>query len=204
MKPIIKTDSSQQLHDNAYYVDGIKNNDSRVLRTIYSEYSSKITQLVISNHGSFENAKDVFQDVLLSLHTQIQKGLVIQCSFSYFFTLACKRRWLNILKSKYHSQTHSLSDLEQNVTYINEEVSDFLHESEKTAFVRNKLNQMDDLCKELIYMSWEQDAQGKYRGWESIAIDLELSYGYVRKKAGQCKQRLMEMIIHDSTHRQFF
>jgi RNA polymerase sigma factor (sigma-70 family) len=186
-----------------YYLLGIKENNTKVIYQIYEQLSGRVSKMVISNQGSSQQAKDVFQDVLVSIYVQAQSGLEIHCSFSYFFLLACKRRWLNILNSKYNQVTDSIEEVALNLTTINEGVNTFFEENEKIEFMRQKLNMLDPMCKEIITLSWQSNDQGKYNTWDDVARELDVSYGYVRKKAAGCKQRLLELVQKDYRYREF-
>ena len=190
-----KTNLSQS---SSYYLDGIKNNDSYVVDLIYQELSQRVIQLVVENHGSVDQAKDVFQDVMVSLFTQSHAGLKIDCSFHHFFLMACRRRWLNVINSKYYERTESLDTQSETIKSINDQVNLFFEEEEKLKFVKDKLSILDNVCRDLIKESWELDAKGKYRSWMDIADQMNMSYGYVRKKASECKARLIELCRKDS------
>jgi RNA polymerase sigma factor (sigma-70 family) len=193
-----------EMNEANYFLDGIRTNNPIVIKEIYEMFSHRVIQLVSTNRGNSEQAKDVFQDVLVSLYSQLQtKKLELTCSFAYFFLLACKRRWLNVLNSKYIASTDNFEQNAQLVTTISTQVNQIFEEEERLELVRDKLNMMDPKCKEIIEMSWSQTHDGKYMNWEEVAAELGMSYGYIRKKAVECKQRLIEMVRKDKNFKQY-
>ncbi|MBC7884716.1 MAG: sigma-70 family RNA polymerase sigma factor [Saprospiraceae bacterium] len=193
----IKTDNDT----NNHFISGIKENNSAILKEIYATFSQQVVKLIVHNGGQEQDAKDVFQDVLISIYRQAHNGLKINCQFSTFFMMACKRRWINVLNSKYISKTTKVDDSLSNILSINDDVNQLYIMDEKMNLVNEKLKMLDPSCKEIIEYSWEKDEQGKYLSWNIIAEKLNMSYGYTRKKAAECKKRLIELTQKD--HRYF-
>ena len=73
-----------QVETSDYYLEGIRTGNTQVLEAIYAEFSELITRMIVNNNGTAEEAKDIFQDVLLSFLGSHNQGLEIQCSFSSF------------------------------------------------------------------------------------------------------------------------
>ncbi len=186
-----------QVETSDYYLEGIRTGNTQVLEAIYAEFSELITRMIVNNNGTAEEAKDIFQDVLLSFFRQSQSGLEIQCSFSSFLIIACKRRWLNYLNSKYKSSTFKIEQRDPTLNLVNDDVDVLFDNELRMNIVKNALSMMDDSCKEIIELSWQTDADGKFLGWMDVATILNMSYGYVRKRASECKNRLIELVKKD-------
>lgn len=187
-----------QTENSEYYLNGLKNGDMKVIEAIYIEYSEMIVRMVQNNNGTVDEARDVFQDVLVSIFRQAQSGLTIKCNFSSFLIVACKRRWLNVLASKYHAKTSKFDKSESVLKLVNEDVDTFFENEERMIVVKDALSMMDKTCREIIETSWQTDNEGKYLGWMDVATILNMSYGYIRKKASECKMRLIELVQKDS------
>lgn len=183
-------------------LEGIKMNNHNIIEEIYRKYSKDIEKMVINNNGTSEDARDVFQDVMISIFRQANNGLQLRCSFYTFLYLACKKRWLTQLSSKYNSKTSYGDDNFQNIVSINEQVNQFLKEDDRMKLVLEKLKMIQDGCREVIELSWKTDDQGKNLSWMEIAAILDMSYAYVRKKASQCKSRLTELVRKDLRYKE--
>src|SRR3712207_5836847 len=51
---------------------GLAKQDRKAVETIYKENFSLIQNLVINNHGSAEDAKDIFQEAMIVLYQKVQ------------------------------------------------------------------------------------------------------------------------------------
>lgn len=198
---------NQKLHNKDFaesnrYLAGIRDNDRAVIEEIYSRFSKDIERMVINNNGTAEDARDVFQEVLISIFRQAHNGLELRCAFYTFLYLACKKRWFTQMSSKYNSKTSYGEDQMQNILSINEQVNYFFQEDERMNLICEKLKMMNDGCREVIELSWKTDDQGKHLSWMEIASILEVSYAYIRKKASECKGRLAELVKKDIRYKE--
>lgn len=183
--------------ESGKYLRGIRECSRTVIEEIYRKYSKDIERMIVQNSGTADDAKDVFQEVMISLYRQAHAGLEIRCSFYTFLSLACKKRWLTQLSSKHMSKTQYGEDTLPNIVSISEEVNVMLREDDRMKLMMEKLKMMNDGCREVIEMSWQTDKDGKHLGWQEIAGILDVSYAYIRKKASECKSRLIELVRKD-------
>lgn len=58
-------------------IQGIKNNDSKVIQVFYQSQYKKIEQYVLANNGYTEDAKDIYQEAFIVLWKNIRKGKFI-------------------------------------------------------------------------------------------------------------------------------
>jgi len=188
--------------ESARYLKGIRENDHAVIDEIYRKFSGTIINMIQQNNGTEADARDIFQDVMISVFRQAHNGLELKCAFNTFLYLACKKRWISYVQSKYRSKTNYGEDSFSNVLSINEEVNQFIKEDEKFKLVVEKVKMMNEGCKDVIEMSWKRGADGNYMNWMEIARILEVSYAYVRKKASECKSRLIDMVRKDVRYRE--
>ena len=91
--------SNKKVHEDQKYIDGLVNNNSFIIQTIYDKFVPKVINYVKQNSGDEEYAQDVVQDTIITIYNQaIQKNLQLTCPFDAYFFLLCKRKWLNTLK----------------------------------------------------------------------------------------------------------
>ncbi|WP_339835181.1 sigma factor [uncultured Flavobacterium sp.] len=91
--------ASKILHQDQVYIDGLLNNNSSIIESIYKKFAPKVTYYIKMNSGSADEAQDVIQEVLITIYNQAKtKGLELTCPFDAYFFLLCKRKWLNELK----------------------------------------------------------------------------------------------------------
>ena len=89
-----------ELHPDQMYIEGLANNNSAVIQSIYKKFVPKVVSYIRNNSGDEDQAQDVVQEVLILLFNQAKaKKLQLTCPFDAYFFLLCKRKWLNELKT---------------------------------------------------------------------------------------------------------
>ncbi|PZQ89360.1 MAG: sigma-70 family RNA polymerase sigma factor, partial [Flavobacterium johnsoniae] len=91
--------TEKSIHSDQFYIEGLLQNDSAVIKSIYKNFVPKVKNYIRTNSGDDDNAADVVQEVLVTIYHQAKtKGLQLTCPFEAYFFLLCKRKWLNELK----------------------------------------------------------------------------------------------------------
>ncbi len=184
-----KSMSASNIHDDQKYIDGLAQNNSFVIQSIYVQFAPKIIGYVCKNSGDREQAEDLIQEVLLVIYDQAKtKNLQLTCPFDAYFFLLCKRKWLNILKKP------SLQEvtINEEIVSANEPVQETVLETEtfetRQSLYEHMFQKLGDVCKELLTKSFELDSM------EEVAKVLNVTYGYARKKKSLCIGQLTKMI----------
>jgi RNA polymerase sigma factor (sigma-70 family) len=177
------------LHTDQRYVNALVQNDTLVIREIYEKYSGKIMQYVIDNNGSKDDAADIFQEALIAIYRQAkQKQLQLTCPFEPFLLLICKRQWLNELKKRNRRPvTKELDDVSigEDVYALAEQLQQY---DKKMQLFLQCLNELGAICREIIQKCLSGQDQ------EQIALQLNMKYGYLRKKKSECMASLAKKI----------
>ena len=188
--------SEKQLHEDQFYITGLKENNTSVIQAIYKKFVPRVIQHIKNNNGSEAEAQDVVQEVLITIYQQAtERNLQLTCPFDAYFFLLCKRKWLNELKKSSQKE----------VTFVNENVSkdESLQEmvfqtetfSEKQALFDLMFQQLGEKCKEVLRLSFVT------KSMEEVAVKLGVTYAYVRKKKSLCTGQLTQL-IRESVHYQ--
>ncbi|KIX21072.1 RNA polymerase subunit sigma-24 [Flavobacterium sp. 316] len=176
-------------HQDQLYIDGLLNNNTKIIHAIYKKFAPKVTHYIKMNNGSEDEAQDVIQEVLITIYNQAkQNNLKITCPFDAYFFLLCKRKWLNELKKSSNKEVTLQDD---NVSK-DESLQEMLFETElfneKQALFEKMFLQLGEKCKELLKLSFI------LKTMEEVATTLNVSYAYARKKKSLCTGKLTEMI----------
>lgn len=196
-------EQQQQVHEDQRYIEGLINNDSALIEEIYRRNAGRIKALVVRNSGDAEDAQDLFQEVLLALFHQARNGLILSCPFDVFFYIACRNRWINELKKRGRRRV-TINDVEG--FHLKSEAlptwEDLYDREKKDQLFYQKFQELGPSCRELLGLSWTKNPEsGKYNSLLEIAEMLNRSYGYVRKKIGECRNRLMKLIRESGTYK---
>ncbi|SMG33037.1 RNA polymerase sigma factor, sigma-70 family [Marivirga sericea] len=180
---------SVENHPDQYYIDGINQNESKVIREIYDQFSEKVIHFICKNNGNESQASDIIQEVLIIIFKQAKNNnLTLTCPFDAYFFLLCKRRWLNELKKNGRTQVTSGSENLSIVDTTFEAVEETLLLSAKEALFQEMFQQLSDACQNLLKTSF------KINNMEEVAKKLDISYAYARKKKSLCVGKLTELV----------
>ena len=180
---------ANNLHADQLYIDGLVNNDSRVINQIYKKFVPKVIHYIKTNSGNEEKAQDVVQEILIILFNQAkEKKLQLTCPFDAYFFLLCKRRWLNELKKIANKGV----TLDEDLLSIHETTSEMVSQTEifeeKQQLFDTMFLQLGEKCQELLKLSFTT------KSMEEVAQILNVTYGYARKKKSLCVGQLTTWI----------
>ena len=189
--------SNKKVHEDQKYIDGLVNNNSFIIQTIYDKFVPKVINYVKQNSGDEEYAQDVVQDTIITIYNQAtQKNLQLTCPFDAYFFLLCKRKWLNTLKKNNNKEV----TINEEVLSKDDDAAQFVFETSIFETKLNLFNQMFDqlgkACKDLL------NATFKIKSMEEVAASLNVSYAYARKKKSLCIGQLTKMVQESPTFNQ--
>ena len=178
-----------KLHPDQMYIEGLANNNSAVIQSIYKKFVPKVVSYIRNNSGDEDQAQDVVQEVLILLFNQAKaKKLELTCPFDAYFFLLCKRKWLNELKKSVNKGV----TLQEDYTSTTESTQVMIAETElfdeKQELFDLMFQKLGDKCKEVLQLSFSLQSM------EEVAEKLNVTYGYVRKKKSLCTGQLTQWI----------
>lgn len=178
------------VHTDQRFINALLQNDSAMVREIYNRFSGKIKTYILQNHGSEEEAADIFQESLIDIYQQARyKNLQLTCPFEPFILLICKRKWLNEVKKKGRKGvtigTEELSNIGEDVFNLAEQM---LSQDNKSTLFMEMFQKLGERCREIIEKCLGTKSQ------DEIATELGVSYAYLRKKKSECMADLVKLI----------
>jgi RNA polymerase sigma factor (sigma-70 family) len=181
--------ANKNLHPDQMYIDGLVQNNSNIIQSIYKKFIPKVKNYIRTNSGDDDQAQDVIQEVLITIYNQAKtNGLELTCPFDAYFFLLCKRRWLNEIKK---TTNKGVTTLDENVS-IDESVQEMASQTEvfdeKQSLFDEMFQKLGEKCQEVLKLSFVTKTM------EEVAEKLNVTYGYVRKKKSLCTGQLTEMI----------
>ncbi|WP_447635317.1 RNA polymerase sigma factor [Flavobacterium microcysteis] len=188
--------TEKNTHSDQFYIEGLLQNNSAVIQSIYKKFVPKVKNYVRTNSGDDDNAADVVQEVLTTIYHQAKtKGLQLTCPFDAYFFLLCKRKWLNELK-KPSNKGVTISD---DTVSIDESAHELVLQSEafdeKQSLFDEMFQKLGEKCQEVLKLSFV------LKTMEEVARQLNVTYGYVRKKKSLCTGQLTEMIQQSNRYK---
>ena len=178
------------IHTDQRFITGLLQNDTALVREIYSRFAGKVKGYILQNSGSEDDAADIFQESLIDIYQQAHhKALQLTCPFEAFLLLVCKRKWLNELKKRGRQgvtkDPDAVFNLGEDVFAIAEQMQ--LQEDKASLFMA-MFQQLGERCREIINKCLGNKPQ------DEVAQELGVSYAYLRKKKSECTAELIRLI----------
>ena len=185
--------ATNTIHSDQIYLDGLANNDSAIIQSIYKKFVPKVVSFIRNNSGDEDQAQDVIQEVMILLFNQAKANkLQLTCPFDAYFFLLCKRKWLNELKKTANKGV----TIDDDVTSTNEPTEELLAQTEvfeeKQQLFDLMFQKLGDKCQEVLKLSFT------LKSMEEVAEKLQVTYGYARKKKSLCTGQLTQWIQEHS------
>lgn len=173
-------------------LEAILQNNQKGITDIYQRYFPLVLQLIITNSGNEDDAKDVFQETVIILYNKIQTGnFVLNSRLSTYIYAIAKRLWLKKLNQMGRmSSFNSLFDVEDNVL---ETFSIEQHNQNEENFkhIESALNELGEPCRAIIENYY-------YRSMPMSQIASKLGYvnaDSVKAQKYKCIQRLKKIFF---------
>ena len=172
-------------------LERISRGDERVLDHLYKKHYRMMTKIVLSNNGTEEEAKDVYQEALLAFWQKAAKGeLVLTSKISTYLYSICLNQWRKELdrKSRLTSEEVDGEDYQQ-------------HEAkERVRIVRECIEELGDVCKNVLTYYY-------FDGLNMTDIARKMKFANTdtaKTKKYKCKKKLDSLIKAKYSTEDFF
>jgi RNA polymerase sigma factor (sigma-70 family) len=159
----------------------IRKGDEKALEFIYTKYYRMMTKMVLTNSGTEEEARDVYQEALVVFWQKARSGnLVMTAKISTYIYSICQNLWRKELERK-----KRISHEEQDGS-----VSMDTESAEREKIIARCLEQLGETCRKvLMYYYFDEMSM------QEIADKLGFANTDTAKtKKYKCKQKLDELI----------
>ncbi|MEO9869595.1 RNA polymerase sigma factor [Ekhidna sp.] len=172
-------------------LERISRGDERMLDHLYKKYYKMMTKIVLSNSGTEDEAKDVYQEALLAFWQKATSGkLVLTSKISTYLYSICLNQWRKELdrKSRLSSETVDGEDYQS-------------HDAkERLKIVTDCIDQLGDVCKKVLTYYYFDGL-----GMPDIAEKMNFANTDTAKtKKYKCKKKLDSLIKSKYTTEDFF
>ena len=172
-------------------LERISRGDERILDHLYTKYYRMMTKIVLSNSGTEEEAKDVYQETLLAFWQKASSGkLVLTSKISTYLHSICLNQWRKELGRK------SRLSFEE----VDGEEFQGYDAKERLRIVRECIDELGDVCKGVLTYYYFDGL-----GMQDIAEKMNFANTDTAKtKKYKCKKRLDSLIKSKYTSEDFF
>ena len=168
----------------------ISKGDESALDFLYKKYYRMMTKLVISNSGTEDEARDVYQDALIVFWEKARSGkLVMTSKISTFIYSICLNLWRKELERKSRLSNEEKDDVEYQD----------MESEERDRIIRDCINELGDTCRRILM----------YYYFDGLSMnDIAEKLGYAntdtaKTKKYKCKKRLDELVKAKYTESDF-
>lgn len=104
-------------------LEGLSRNDTRSIETLYKDNFGMVQSFIIQNNGSYDDAKDVFQDAMVVLYEKSKDpNFLLTSQIKTYLYSVCRRLWLKKLQqnSKFVTPADGVPEIIQVEEEINQ------------------------------------------------------------------------------------
>lgn len=148
-------------------LEGLAASNKKAIETIYQENFRTVQSLVLSNNGTLDDAKDIFQEAIVVLYEKVSSGgFELNCQIKTFLYSVSRRLWLKRLMQQ---NRYMLSEAHENLVQVEEDLEE--HEKRNSDFqlMEKAMNGLGEPCKSLL--------EAFYLGKRSMQ-EIAESFGY--------------------------
>jgi RNA polymerase sigma factor (sigma-70 family) len=138
-----------QLTDEQF-LHGLRIGNDEALNALYKKYYNIVLKLVVSNSGTSDEARDIYQETVIVLYENVQRPqFELNCQLQTYIYSVAKRLWLKQLKK--NGQTYLMKEEDEaGITDVSEDIG--LHQQKENDFekVEQSLQSLGEPCATLI------------------------------------------------------
>ena len=180
-------DNNQNSH---MLIVAIKANDEGVIKGLYEENYFRVEKYILTNSGTTEEAKDIYQEAFITLWRNIQMEKFYpesEHSINAYLYRIAKNKWLDHLRSGHYKKTVPLMDVmdkrREEEEDIPEEDVQFIME------VRKHFQELGENCRELLIRFYY-----KKESMRTISKQFDWTEASTRNNKYRCLQKLRELL----------
>jgi len=182
-------------------LEGIKTRDTKVLSYIYEQYYPVVLKLIIKLNGTSDEAKDIFQNVIIDIHERaVNNKLNIHVKFKSYLIGACRNMWYAAYNRKKIYDFEDIDNIDEK--YLSEEMLYFVDNSEELAKDRlfykyfSKLKKECQIILRLFFDKVPMKRIAHYLGY--------IKTQQAKNQKSECKKILIKNIQNDPLFRKLF
>ena len=171
-------------------LNGLAGNDARAIETIYKNNYSMIQSFVLNNNGTYDDARDVFQEAMIVLYENAKsESFVLTCQIKTYVYSVCRRLWLKRLQHN-NRFTTKVESLEETVP-VEEDLEIQERRNIDFAIMEKALGSLGEPCKGLLEAFYLQ---------KKDMTDIAASFGYTnadnaKNQKYKCLMRLKKLFF---------
>jgi RNA polymerase sigma factor (sigma-70 family) len=173
-------------------VSEIRKKNEVALRELYKTNYPMIVNLICTNNGTEQEAKDVYQEAVIAFYERLQQeDFTLTCRIKTYLYAVCRRLWLKRLaeKKRYNGNIPEA----ESFPGIEEEIESIEEKEERYSKMSIALQGLGEPCRGIIEDFYIHDLSME---------DIRVKYGYTnadnaKNQKYKCLQRLKKIFFED-------
>jgi RNA polymerase sigma factor (sigma-70 family) len=171
-------------------VEGIRSGSDKHLQMVYTKNYLAIKSMVITNSGSEDDAKDIYQEAMIVFYENCKKeGFKLTCKIQTYLYSISKNLWLKKL-NKVSSKNISLEKDVADTVNVESEIIAFEEESGRLKMLEKAFEKLGESCTKLLKMFY-------FEGLKMDQISAKMGYTNADNAKNQkykCFKRLKQIM----------
>jgi RNA polymerase sigma factor (sigma-70 family) len=186
----------QSLTDAEVIDNLLRNRDvDSSLKFLYRSHYEFLGRYVVNNNGSWDDAQDIFQEVMIAFVNLVKAGKFRgEASIKTFLYSLNKNIWLNELKKRSRAQVREMK-YEKASDKMEPGMNSVLETRETNEGLTKLMNELGETCKKILLLYYYENQSMK-------EILTSLNYEneqVVRNKKYKCLKRLEELVTENKS-----
>ena len=149
-----------------------------------------VTNFIVKNAGTAEEAKDIFHDALTSIFEKTREAPIhVHCSFKTYLYAICKNLWLMVLRKKRTAAKMTVDT--ENTEDMGQEIIEDMLQYQQRQLYKKHFAQLGADCQQVLRLFLEGQSL------KSIAALMGFTEKYAKKRKYTCQKQLIDAIEQD-------
>lgn len=136
-------------NDN-HILEGLAKNNSEAIKEIYKKNFGLIQAFVINNKGSQDDARDIFQEAMITLYEKANdESFVLTSQIRTYLYSVAKNLWLKKLQKQSRYLNTEVVEMEETIS-VEEDLEYHEQKDEEFNIMQSALNNLGEPCKTLL------------------------------------------------------
>jgi RNA polymerase sigma factor (sigma-70 family) len=167
--------------------DGFANRDTAVLEQVYKELYPTVRSFVVTNNGTNDDARDVFQEAVMAAWLNVRSGkyrVTERSSLYAYIAQIARYKWLDQLKSSRHRLTSRMDDRTDIPADVPTE-TDTLEAVDQVNYLSQLYGTLGEQCRTILSLFYYEK-----RSLEEIGKQLNYDASTIRTMKYRCMMKL--------------
>lgn len=177
-------------------LEGLAKNDQEIVEALYAAHYNMVQSLIINNNGSYDDARDIFQETMIVLYEKSKSGdFELNCQLKTYIYSVARRLWLKKL-SRSQRFVQDIGNVAETVP-VEEDLE--IHEQQNNDFtmMEHAMSGLGEPCKSLL--------EAYYLQKRNMA-DIAARFGYTnadnaKNQKYKCLSRLRKLFFAEYKHK---